>query len=94
MLDNYPPGFDSSILDGNPRWDKIREGIEDDAEIKYSLTVTINDEEVFASDYFSETSMQEDLRKPERAIDEWLTQEADRAYDDATEERDEEDDDR
>lgn len=40
----------------------------ENAEISYNLSVTVNDEVVFESYYFSDESMQEDLRKVDSAI--------------------------
>lgn len=40
--------------------------------IKVFLIVEVDDEQVYAGEWLSLESMEEDLRKPQRAIDEYL----------------------
>lgn len=52
----------------------------DKQEVKIKLSVEINGSEIFSSDYLSIDGMEEDLRKPEGAIDEALDQMYEEAY--------------
>lgn len=70
-LDNYPPGFDIRALDDT--WNQLREYVGDTIEVKYTLTVEVDDETVYQSDYATGDDLISDgIRKGERRVDKML----------------------
>lgn len=46
-IDNYPPGMDPAVLDGEKNYEKLLDAVIDEAKVEYLMTASVNGEVIY-----------------------------------------------